>query len=244
MTDETTEWEWEAFSTTAMTAYNAGRWPEARHLWHQARELSTSFAADDPRRATSSNNAAISYLIDEDYTQAREQFEQTLLSWQTSLRWTDTMIVGAVARSSLFHLRMEQRHQDAFTEFRRSRNRESLKGAIALTQFNKALTHLFLDQDGEADLLLATAAEEREKSFGPNSPELAQILRVRSGRCEILGDAEAAHELELKARAIQEAPARPALEHWAIDQPNKMNDMRRLNAANYLTAMIHERDFL
>ncbi len=80
--------------------------------------------------------------------------------------------------------------------------------------------------------------------LGPNNPELGTILRVLAGRSEVEGDLDRLRALELEIDRVSSEAARPALELWRAEQPAEMNDMRRLLGAAYLTAMVHERDFL
>ena len=49
---------------------------------------------------------------------------------------------------------------------------------------------------------------------------------------------------DAKIRAAGDRPAPDVLDAWRREQPLDMNDTRRLLAAGYLTAIVHERDFL
>jgi len=244
MSIETTEWEWEACSVAALDAYTKARRAEAVHLWRRAKELSARFPANDPRHATSLNNATISAVLSEDHDQAYSGFEAALELWQNGLGWTDSMTVTPVARSSLFHFRMEQRHSDAFAEVRRNRNKILLDGSLALTRFNLALCCFFRDVDDIGDRLLGEALAEREQSCGTNNPEYVQIARVISGRLDMAGRLEAANEIDQELQSSADELTRSALEIWRQEQPGELTDMRRLLSAAYLTAMVHERDFL
>jgi len=237
-------WEWEAFSAAALDAYRAARREEAVHLWRRAGVLAQQFPAGDPRRAASDNNGALALLIDQNHEGAAAALASALGSWETALDWTGGMAVSPVARSSLFHQRLEQRHVETYGDVRRARHREFLTGAVALTRFNLAIARLFLDQDEAADRLLETALEEREKAFGPNNAEVAGIARVLSGRADSDEDDERMARFDLKVRTVAENPATDVLEAWRREQPLEMNDTRRLLAATYLTAIVHERDFM
>ena len=174
MDDPSTEWEWDALSAGALEAYRAARREEAVHLWRRAGALARDFPAGDPRRAASENNGALALLIDQDHAAAVPALAAALDSWNAALEWTRGMAVAAVARSSLFHQRMEQRHVETYGDVRRARHREFLTGAAALTRFNLAIARLFLDDDETADDLLAAALAERERAFGPNNGEVAE----------------------------------------------------------------------
>ena len=244
MGGSTAEWEWDALSAAALEAYRAARREEAVHLWDRAGALARDFPPGDPRRAASENNGALALLIDQDHEGAVPALEAALSSWDAALDWTRGMAVAPVARSSLFHQRMERRHVETYGDVRRARHRAFLTGAAALTRFNLAIARLFLDQDETADALLTTALAERERAFGPNDAQVAGIARVLSGRADIaLEDARMAR-YDAKIQAAAEHGAADVLDAWRREQPLEMTDTRRLLAAGYLTAIVHERDFL
>ena len=244
MGDLSTEWEWDALSAAALDAYRAARRAEAVHLWRRAGALAQDFPEGDPRRAASANNTALALLIDQDHDGAVAALSSVLSAWEVSLEWTRGMAVAAVARSSLYHQRLEQRHVQTYGDVRRARHRAFLTGAVALTRFNLAIARLFVDDDDTADDLLVAAFAEREQAFGPNNPEVLAIARVLSGRADAAADDSrmALYDAKIQTAAGRQAP--DALDAWRREQPLDMNDTRRLLAAGYLTAMVHQRDFL
>ncbi len=244
MADQATEWEWDALSAAALDAYRSARREEAVHLWRRADALARDFPEGDPRRAATRNNSALVLLIEQDHDGAVAALSSALASWDGALEWTRGMAVSAVARSSLFHQRMEQRHVAAYGDVRRARHREFLGGAVALTRFNLAIARLFLDDDETADALLATALAERERAFGPNNSEVIGIARVLSGRADAAGDDAGMALYDARIQAAAGNRAHDVLDTWRREQPPEMTDTRRLLAAGYLTAIVHERDFL
>ena len=238
------EWEWDALSAAALEAYRAARREEAVHLWRRAAALAGDFPEGDPRRAASRNNSALALLVDQDHDAAARALSSALVAWDAALEWTRGMAVSAVARSSLYHQRMEQRHVAAYSDVRRARHREFLGGAAALTRFNLAIARLFLDDDETADALLAAALAEREQAFGPNNTEAVEIARVLSGRADADEDDDRMALYDARIRAAAGNLARDVLDVWRREQPLEMTDTRRLLAAGYLTAIVHERDFL
>ncbi len=242
MSREIVDWDWEAFAVTAFEAYQRGRRTQAMHLWKRSADIAASFAANDPRRAASASNMAIASLLQERYDEAVAGFSEAAARWDGVLSWIERMEVEPVGRSSNFHLRMAQRHQDAFAEARRSRWQQSLSGAQALTKFNQALALFFVDEDVEADRLLLQALAQRQSACGAGNPELALISGVLAGRQASIGNETEARKLEAEVTTAD--AARGALQCWKDEQPMNMNDSRRLLAATCLTAMIHERDFL
>ncbi len=244
MAEVTAEWEWDALSAAALDAYRSARREEAVHLWCQAGTLARGFPEGDPRRAASENNSALALLIDQDHNGAVPALSSALASWDAAMEWTQSMAVSATARSSLFHQRMEQRHVAAYGDVRRARHREFLTGAAALTRFNLAIALLFLDDDETADALLTAALAEREQAFGPNNTEVVEIARVLSGRADAAGDDARMALYDARIQAAAGNRARDMLDIWRREQPLEMTDTRRLLAAGYLTAIVHERDFL
>ena len=248
MADATAGWEWEVFSAAALEAYRAARRDEAVHLWRRAGALVQDFPQDfppgDPRRAASGNNAALALLIGQDHEGAAAALTSALGAWEAALDWTGGMTVSPVARSSLFHQRLEQRHIETYGDVRRARHRAFLTGAVALTRFNLGIARLFLDEDEAAGRLLETALEERERAFGPNNPEVAEIARVLSGSADAAGNDERMARFDGKIRTVVENRAIDVLDAWRKEQPHEMTDTRRLLAATYLTAIVHERDFM
>ena len=244
MSKASIEWEWEALSAAAFEAYQAGRQDQAVHLWTRAKDLSNAMPDDDPRRATSTNNCAIALLIAGQPDEAVSALAAAVGMWDQTAGWIETMDVQQIARSSLFHLRMEERHKESFKTVRRARWLETLGGARALTTFNNAIGLLFLDRDKEADQLLGDASALREKSCGPNNPELGGIVRIIAGRCESNGQDDRATELNAKYEGMSNEEFRNPLEIWRQEQSTDLGDARRLLAAIQLTAMLHERDFM
>ena len=244
MVEVAKEWEWDALSAAALDAYRSARRGEAVHLWRRAGSLARGFPEGDPRRATSENNRALTLLIEQDHSGAVPALSSALASWDAALEWTRGMRVSAVARSSLFHQRMERRHVTAYGDIRRARHRMFLTGAAALTRFNLAIARLFLDDDEAADALLTAALEEREQRFGPNNAEFVEIARVLSGRADAAEDDARMAKYDARIQAAAGNLARDVLDIWRQEQPLEMNDTRRLLSAGYLTAMVHERDFL
>lgn len=238
------EWEWEALSATALAAYEAAQRDEASHLWRRAGDLAGAFAGNDPRRATSVNNAAIGLLLEGRIDDARTAFTDALGRWEAGPSWIETMDIAVGARSSLFHLRMEQRHTESYLVFRRARHTDLLRGAAALTTFNLALAQYHLECDDDADRLLEESIAVRRATWGARDPDLATLLAVRAGRLETLDRPDEAETLSAEARKIVDEPARGALELWHAERPRELCDERRLLSAAYLTAAVHQRDVM
>ncbi|HUE45482.1 MAG TPA: hypothetical protein VMO81_04445 [Aestuariivirgaceae bacterium] len=74
-----------------------------------------SFTADDPRLATSLANHAASLARRGDAV-ASGLWREAWDAWPRCKSWIAGMSAPRVARSSLFHMRMEQRHRDIYEE--------------------------------------------------------------------------------------------------------------------------------
>ncbi len=231
--------------TAAIEAYGAARTEEACHLWHRERELSSALPPDDPRRATSASNVGLALLIDGRTKEASAALEEAIAGLgEGALAWIDTMEISFGARSSIFHFRMEQRHEASYATVRRASNRKLLTGSVALTKFNLALVQYHLDRDESADELLKDSIELRRSSCGPSDGLLATMLALYAARLDAIGRPEEAEENSCQARQILARPPKRALEFWNAERPSKLCDQRRLLAATYLTACVHDRDVI
>jgi hypothetical protein len=108
------EWEEKAASHCEMLA--CGEDAEARA--HAGACLSLArqvFAEDDPRLATSLANYA-RLLATEGDPAADPLWQEARDRWPRTRSWMAAMSAPRVARSSLFHMRMEQRHRATYEE--------------------------------------------------------------------------------------------------------------------------------
>lgn len=75
-----------------------------------------NFANDDPRLGTSLANHARSLRAADRDAAAEDLLKEAQAVWSRSPSWIATMTAPRVARSSMFHMRMEQRHRDTYEE--------------------------------------------------------------------------------------------------------------------------------
>ena len=108
------DWEAEAAAHCEALAHGSESDARARSggCLFRARE---SFAADDPRLATSLANHAAS-LARQDDAAAAGLWQEAGSAWPRSRTWITAMSAPRVARSSLFHMRMEQRHRATYED--------------------------------------------------------------------------------------------------------------------------------
>ena len=75
-----------------------------------------SFAADDPRLGTSLANHAHTLRAAGKGVAADDLLKEARTVWSRSPAWIAAMTAPRVARSSMFHMRMEQRHRETYEE--------------------------------------------------------------------------------------------------------------------------------
>jgi len=75
-----------------------------------------TFATDDPRLGTSLANHAHTLRAAGKVAAADDLLKEAQAVWSRSPAWIAAMTAPRVARSSMFHMRMEQRHRDTYEE--------------------------------------------------------------------------------------------------------------------------------
>lgn len=116
--------DWEDHATAHCEALTSGNESDAKV--HSGRCLflaRESFAADDPRLATSAANYAAALARQGDAA-ATGLWRESERGWLQSQAWIAAMSAPRVARSSLFHMRMEQRHRTTYEDRWRTKWRE------------------------------------------------------------------------------------------------------------------------
>ena len=116
------EIRWETLAEQAAAHAVAGRLDEAMPLWAEALYLARmSFAANDPRLATSIANHAHALRLGGDAALASKLFREALAVWDASQPWIAGLRIERRARSSLYHLRMEAKHWKTYEAMARKR---------------------------------------------------------------------------------------------------------------------------
>jgi len=226
---------WETLSSEAYEAYNGLLVDQASRLWREAMTVSQSIPPEDPRHCATLNNAGIVDFLDEALDRSVDTLNRALAGWQKARDWTASMEVNGTAKSSLFHHRLEVRHQKHFAQHTRSRYCNWIDGAEAITAFNLSQVLGHLNRKEEALRHLTKALNLRQQAFGSANPELALILRSMAR----LSDDETVSASCLEhAHQAERNPTRTSLQRWQADCPRKMNDTRRLLGAICMTAMM------
>lgn len=147
------ELDWEEMTAQAMANLAAGDASDAKGAFGAAYRLARAeFAEADPRRAASLANHAAAIG-------SAELSESARTAWTSLEPWISRMTAPRTARSSLFHLRMEQRHRPEYEERWRVKARELAGGARGQ-----------LSGDGALGLIGAQEAGERAARWGRERP--------------------------------------------------------------------------
>jgi len=171
--------DWEAEAAAHCEALARGSEADARArsggCLFRARER---FAANDPRLATSLANHAASLARQGDAA-AASLWQEAASAWPRSRTWIASMSAPRVARSSLFHMRMEQRHRATYEDRWRVKWHDLAE---------EARTRLFAaDPAGPADAASAAAAlarwqRERPAMLNDTRKLMAAVLLLLPGR--------------------------------------------------------------
>jgi tetratricopeptide (TPR) repeat protein len=109
--------EWENVSEAGLERLAEGRLPEAAKHWAQAvRTAHGSFAPNDPRLGTSLFNHGAALIAAGEEKAAGRTLADAAEVWRRADSWVAAMTAPRVARSSLFHMRMEQLHRHTYEE--------------------------------------------------------------------------------------------------------------------------------
>ena len=115
---------WEQIQEAAAECALNGAPSEAADLWRGALELAREhLAPGDPRVATSLANVALAERTAGDATAANRMLGEALELWDAGERWIESLKPTAMARSSMFHLRLQAKHRGGYDRFPRERYR-------------------------------------------------------------------------------------------------------------------------
>ena len=224
------EQRWEARVRDGLAAFQAGRIDAAYAAWRSAAAIARAFDAADPRRAASRTHLALCHAASGEATKARRAFRRALQAWEAADTWVAHMSVGQRARSSGFHLRLEQKHRPSYDALARAECARLLGAGRAA-----ALAGAFhLARNPAA--ALEEAQERRAAGLSWRDADQAAIWRALAALRQETGDEAAALEALSKAEAIERDPVHFGSERLtAVAEGNAPSDLRRLEAAVYLT---------
>ncbi|MDG2482515.1 MAG: hypothetical protein P8Q36_16855 [Alphaproteobacteria bacterium] len=156
---------WTRWMVAARTAWCAGDTTQCEILWQAASQMAEGLVPDDPRRGASLHTIS---LLCSDIARRLALLEDAINAWLSAEHWIETMGTAQSARSSMFHLRLEKKHPDAYPEIVRQRHRKTLAAgrSAAMAQ------HAALARDRAA---MAGAMVLRRDAFGHRETEAAAM---------------------------------------------------------------------
>ena len=227
---------WEARTLEGLAAFREGRIEEAYAAWRSAAAVCRAFAADDPRRAASRTHLALCHAAQGDGATARRAFRRALQAWAAAEAWVTRMALPQRARSSGFHLRLEAKHRRSYDALARLEFAKLLGAGRGAALAGGA--HLARDPAA----VLAEAQELRLSGLGRRDSDQAPICRALAVLETEAGDDAAALDAHQRAEAVERDPVGFGPDRLATaSEDETMSDLRRLEAAVYLTPVVLRR---
>jgi hypothetical protein len=142
--------DWESASKTALQYLAGGDLDRTREeIAKSLRIANAEFSADDPRLGASLANHGAALIAGGKPELSRRSLGDAVRIWRSCDPWVAKMTAPRAARSSLFHLRMEQRHRPTYEA------RWRIKWAELVDEARERI--------GEGAVILASAAEASER---------------------------------------------------------------------------------
>ena len=229
------EERWEARALEGVAAFRAGRIEEAYDAWRSAAAVTRAFAPGDPRRAASRTQLALCHAAVRGDATARRAFRRALRAWDAAEGWVGRMAIPQRARSSSFHLRLQAKHPGGYDAVARAGFAKLLGAGRAAALAGSA--HLARDPAAA----LEEAQEKRAAGLSWRDADCALICRAIADLRQEAGQ-EGALEALQRAEAIGCDPVRFGPERLHTPAGGgSMSDLRRLEAAVYLTPVVPRR---
>ena len=165
---------WETVSNQAVASAVGGDYTQAKDQAGEALRLArSSFEPIDPRLGTALANYGICLSLAGDKNALPSLVEKALETWRGTLPWISRMEAPRVARSSMFHLRMEALHRDTYRSRWQKRWNEMAADAqrrlAALSENNEIVV-------APDDAILATWQRERPAMLNDTRKLMAASL--------------------------------------------------------------------
>lgn len=208
----------------------------ARESWQQAHAIAAEFAGYDPRLAASINNVGVGHRMIGDFAQAERSYQLALHTWDAAGEWVEHMQISAHAGSSLFHMRMENRHREQYRRNAVAGFQRELGAGQAASLNNLAELLHAAERPDDARKLYTEALEQRGTALQGNDPGAQAIAR----NIALLSPAPAESDA---IRSPIFAGSRPFSEQaeqnrWIVDLPPMFTDEGRLMAALLCTYVL------
>lgn len=229
---------WEQYAEAAQAAFEAGRIDEAGSLWRAGSDLVDGLDPDDPRRAASLSHAGVVCRAEGAFEAAVALYRLSVGAWEGASAWIARMKTEQRARSSLFHLRLEEKYRKQYVRLARASYRRLADGGLAASLNNLAEVLDAAARREEAEPLYRRALKLRAHGFSPREEGAVRIIRNLAGLREALGDRAEAAELRTRADAIGTESVTFGRARFAAEGTDELTDVRRLKAAVFLTPLL------
>jgi len=233
------EFKWVQKTEEAAQDFESGHFTASADKWETAHGFTRGFDTGDPRRASSLNNLAISFRIRQNFKEAEGLYQSALEEWQSGMHWVKKMHLEQRARSSLFHLRMEQKHRKKYDDMARRKYEEALPVGRAGTLNNLAELYHSTDRIKDAQRLYREALRECSNSMlerGDVATIIQHNLSSLSEKTVKRPDSIVPSYDHLKESMLFIAKAER--NGWIVDKPPEFTDEGRLMAAILLVYLI------
>ena len=236
---EDPEFLWLHVTDAASLEFSGSRYCIAAEKWKKAYKIAQYFDDSDPRLAGSLNNMGIAFRIKKDFEQAARCYRNALKNWESASHWIDRMRLTQRARSSLYHLRMENKHRQVYGNIERMSYQKLLSAGHAGTLNNLAELFHSTHRFKEAEQFYHQALRKRIGSMGEREYGVAIINTNLAGLSDKLNKSPGrkfgiSHKSKETAGFISKAEQ----QGWIVNNPSEFTDEGRLMAAILLTHLI------
>jgi tetratricopeptide (TPR) repeat protein len=230
------EFLWVHITETASSEFEGGQYRIAAQKWQNAYRIAQDFDDCDPRLAGSLNNMAIAYRIKKDFEQAGRFYRDALENWESASDWIDRMRLTQRARSSLFHLRLENKHRKKYDKIARRNYQKLLSAGQAGTLNNLAELLHSTNRFKEAEQFYHQALRRRTGSMDAQEWGVAIINTNLASLSDTFNKPPGTtfRVANKTAGFISKAEQ----QGWIVDKPSEFTDEGRLMAAIFLTHLV------
>lgn len=233
---------WVGYNEEALSAFFQGRHVMAIELWDKARALTRHFEHDDPRLACSLNNRSVGFRLIEELKKAEQGYRRAKHLWNKSVDWIADMEVQRRARSSLFHLRLEQKHREQYDHFARLQYQKFVMLGYAGTIANLAEMCQVTGRTKEASELYEEARQSRLQALGDDDSDCNPFQGDISGHFFQKPGSGSQSAMDRNVPAVAKPFSLLAWQKgWVIDLPPQFTDLGRLMSAIVLTCLVDGR---
>jgi tetratricopeptide (TPR) repeat protein len=233
------EFLWVQITEQAVVGFDSGRLSAAAEKWQKAHGVAQDFDRGDPRLASSLNNLAIAFRINNEFEEAARYYRSALEYWDSAVHWIDRMQLEQRARSSLFHLRMERKHRKKYDHIARRKYHKLLPAGHAGTLNNLAELFHSTNRLQDAKRLYQQALRKRMDSMDEQDSGVATIkANLASLSNTFTKPPDTMLGSTHKSKEMSGFISRAERNGWIVDKPAEFTDQGRFMAAIFLSHLI------